>query len=151
MLAAGQTSLLAAPAALCGIAQPAGSASLAIWCIMAAYGLLNMYYGFVYASIHDIVAPRLRGTTMALYFLAMYLCGAAFGPLITGRLSDFLARRAAAAAGSAALTEASRAAGLHQAMYLIPALALALSLVLFAGARTIARDMARRHSYNLAK
>ena len=57
---------------------------------------------------------------MSIYFLAMYLCGASFGPLITGRLSDYLARSAAHAAGAAVVGEAYRAIGLHQAMYVIP-------------------------------
>jgi len=90
------------------------------------------------------VGPSVRGTTMAIYFLAMYLCGASFGPLLTGRLSDYLARHAALAAGAAAIGEAHRAIGLHQAMYVIPALSAALALVLYAGSRTIAADMARR-------
>ena len=148
LVAASQAALLAAPVSLFGILQPAGSIASALSCIMAAYGLLNMYYGLVYSTIHDIVAPNLRATTMAVYFMAMYLCGASFGPLLTGRLSDFLARRAA---GPAALTEASRAIGLHQAMYVIPVLAVALAIVLFGGSRTVAADMARRDEYNLAK
>jgi MFS family permease len=68
------------------------------------------------------------------YFVVQYLGGAAWGPLITGRLSDHFAR-AAANAGMAA--DAARAAGLHQAMYAIPALALALAAVLWTGARAI--------------
>jgi MFS family permease len=105
--------------------------------LTAAYGLLNMYYGLVYASIQDIVAPALRGTAMAIYFLVMYMGGASFGPVITGKLSDFLAHRAAAAAGSPAVTETFRALGLQQAMLVIPALALALGLVLWAGSRSM--------------
>ncbi len=141
MLAAAAAMAASAPLALLGILQPAGAWVASLVLISAAYGGLNMYYGFVYAAIQDIVAPALRGTTMALYFMAMYLCGASFGPVITGRLSDAMARRAA---GSAVLTEAAKAIGLRQAMFVVPALALALALVLYAGSRTIARDMARR-------
>ena len=144
MLSAAAAALLAAPVALAGIMQPSGAAPASIALIMAAYGLLNMYYGLVYAAIQDIVPPPLRATTMAVYFLAMYLCGASFGPLITGRLSDYLARNAAHAAGSMAAGEAFRAIGLHQAMYVIPVMSAALALVLYAGSRTIAADMARR-------
>jgi MFS family permease len=81
---------------------------------------------------------------MAVYFMAMYLCGASFGPLLTGRLSDILARRAALLAGSGTITESARAIGLHQAMYVIPAISLGLALVLYAGSRTVERDIARR-------
>jgi MFS family permease len=102
-----------------------------------------MYYGFVYSSIQDIVSPSLRGTTMAFYFMVMYLGGASFGSVITGHLSDRMARRAAMAAGSTTVTEVFKAVGLQQAMFIIPAMAVALALVLYAGSRTIARDMER--------
>ena len=64
---------------------------------MLAYGLLQMYYGLVYAAIQDIVPAELRATAMAMYLMAMYLCGGALGPLATGRLSDYFARSAAGA------------------------------------------------------
>ena len=64
-------SLAAAPVALAGILLPPGSAAGAVVFIMAAYGLLQMYYGLVYAAIQDLVAPQLRGTAMAVYFMAM--------------------------------------------------------------------------------
>jgi MFS family permease len=144
MLSAAAAALVAAPVALAGIMQPSGATTASIALIMAAYGFLNMYYGLVYAAIQDIVPPPLRATSMAVYFLAMYLCGASFGPLITGRLSDYLARGAAHAAGSTGGGEAFRAIGLHQAMYIIPVMSAALALALYAGSRTIAADMARR-------
>ena len=130
-LAAG-AALAAAPLAWAAIGQPAGRTALAIPLIMAAYGLLQTYYGLVYAALQDVVAPGLRGAAMGTYFMAMYLCGASFGPLVTGGLSDHLAR---GAAGSGAVTEAARATGLHQAMYVIPALSVALAALLWAGAR----------------
>jgi len=80
---------------------------------------------------------------MAVYFMAMYLCGASFGPFITGWLSDRLALAAAHTAGAAKVAEHYRAIGLHQAMYVIPVMSAALALVLYAGSRTIAADMAR--------
>jgi hypothetical protein len=55
-------------------------------------------------------------------------------PLLTSGLSDRFAREAA---GSGALTEAARAIGLHQAMYVIPALSVALAATLWAGARAM--------------
>ena len=131
LLAAG-AALLAAPLALAGIALPAGWSTGALALLMPAYGLLQMYYGLVYAAINDVVRPELRGTAMAGYLLVTYLGGAAFGPLATGMLSDRLARLAS---GGAAVTEAARAIGLHQAMYLIPAMALVLAAVLWAGGR----------------
>jgi len=78
-------------------------------CLALAYALLTTYYGLVYSAIQDLVAPNQRGATMAIYFMAMYMCGASFGPLLTGRLSDFLAHRAASLAGSATVNESFRA------------------------------------------
>jgi MFS family permease len=105
---------------------------------MAAYGLLQTYYGLVYAAMQDIVPPALRGVAMGIYFTAMYLCGASFGPLVTGSLSDRLAR----AAASGPITEAARALGLREAMYLIPAFAVVLAVVLQAGAMAMAETRA---------
>jgi MFS family permease len=104
------------------------------------YLTLCAYYGFVYASIQDIVPPSMRATAMAVYFMAMYLCGASFGPLLTGRMSDVWARKAAAAAGSPVVTEVFRAVGLRQAMLIMPVLSLLLGAVLYAGSRTMVRD-----------
>jgi MFS family permease len=84
---------------------------------------------------------------MALYFFAMYALGAALGPAGTGRLSDYFARRAALAAGVADVSQQAlepfRAEGLHAAMYIIPLLGLLLAAVLYAGSRTVGRDMER--------
>jgi predicted MFS family arabinose efflux permease len=132
LLFASGAALAAALPAYAALAVPAGGAASAVVLAMAAYGLLQMYYGLVYAAIQDFVEPRLRATAMAVYFMAMYLCGASFGPLLTGRLSDRFAR---AAAGAGPLTEAARAYGLHQAMYTIPVLCVVLAAVLAMGAR----------------
>lgn len=110
------------------------------------YAMLNTYYGLVYSSIQDIVVPNQRGSAMALYFLAMYFCGASFGPLFTGKLSDFLSRRAADAEGSSLVTEAFRAIGLQQAMLIMPVLSIFLAAVLYFASRTIKRDMHRRNA-----
>jgi len=134
-------SLVAAPAGGLGLLAPVGMVTAAILLWMLAYAATNTYYAFVYASIQDIVPPNARGTTMAIYFMAMYLCGASFGPVLTGNLSDRLARHAA---GSGMVTEVSRAIGLQQAMLVIPILSIALALVLYAGSRTITADIQRQ-------
>ena len=137
LLLAAAAALGAAPLAAIAIHMPAGSAAAALALLMPAYGLLQMYYGLVYAAINDIVPANLRGSAMAVYLLVTYLGGAAFGPLLTGMLSDRLARHAAGAAG---VSEAAKAVGLHQAMYVVPALALVLAGVLWGGA-TAMRDI----------
>src|SRR5258708_6687772 len=89
LLVAAAIAAAGAPIGYFGIA--AHGAYTAISLIALAYGTLNAYYGLVYSAIQDIVAPAMRGTAMAIYFLAMYLCGASFGPLLTGKLSDWMA------------------------------------------------------------
>jgi predicted MFS family arabinose efflux permease len=146
LVAAALISLVGAPFAYFGAMQPKGAliAAVVLWTI--AYGSLNSYYGLVYSSIQDIVAPAQRGATMALYFMAMYLCGGSFGPLLTGRLSDHFARAAATAAGSATITDAARASGLQQAILAVPVCSVVLALVLYLASRTIATDIARREA-----
>jgi len=144
LLVAAAITAIGAPAGYLGIG--AGGAFAAIVLMTVAYGTLNAYYGLVYSAIQDIVAPAMRGTAMAIYFMAMYLCGASFGPLLTGRLSDLMARRAADAAGAVRLTEAFKAIGLQQAMFIIPVLSLLLAVVLYCGSRTIVADMLKREA-----
>jgi MFS family permease len=146
MLAGAVIMLAGAPFGYYGTLQPHGAviAAVSLWAVL--YGTLNTYYGLVYSSIQDIIAPAQRGAAMAIYFMAMYLCGASFGPLLTGFVSDSMARRAAVAAGSAVITDAARAIGLQQAMLLIPALNVLLAAVLYAGSRTIVKDITRREA-----
>jgi len=141
-------SLAGAPFAYLGAAAGDLNSAILFWTI--AYASLNTYYGLVYSSIQDIVAPAQRGATMALYFMAMYLCGASFGSLVTGGLSDHYARLAAQAAGSNVLTEAARASGLQQAMLVIAVVNVGLAFVLYMGSRTIVQDITRREAASAA-
>lgn len=140
LLAAG-TMLASVPCVFLALAQPPGS--IVSFMIPMALGttLSFVYYATVYAAIQDVVEPRLRGSAVAVYFFAMYVMGASMGTYLTGKLSVFLAKRAMAEAGAPAMTEAFRAVGLHDAMYVIPALAFCCALVLFAASRTVAADM----------
>jgi MFS family permease len=146
MLSAAVIAWVGVPLAYFGISLPVGSIVLAVILLTLAIATLNAYYGLVYSSIQDVVAPAFRATAMSVYFMFMYLGGASFGPLLTGNLSDRLAHRAAAAAGAVKLTEAFKATGLQQAMIIIPVLSLALGVVLYFGSRTIVRDMQRRET-----
>jgi MFS family permease len=119
--------LIATPLAWIAIRLPYGNAEGAIALLMLSYGLWQTYYGPVYAAIQSVVPPELRATAMSLYFLGMYLCGGAFGPLIVGTLSD----RFAAAAGG------DRAIGLHHAMYSMPVVSILLAAVLWQTSRLV--------------
>jgi predicted MFS family arabinose efflux permease len=116
-------------------------------------GVMYAYYATVYSAIQDVVEPALRGTAMSLYFGAMYLAGASLGPLGTGLVSDYFTTQAATAAGVVEHTtlalEPFRAAGLHSAMYVIPALAVLLAVVLFAASRTVTRDVEALRAWTL--
>jgi MFS family permease len=107
--------------------------------------LMYFYYSIVYSTISDVTEPALRGTAMAVYFLAMYLLGASLGPWIIGIISDYFTQQAAVAAGVTEFTaktlEPFRAAGLRSAMYLVPVLSTLLMLVLFAASRTVTKDV----------
>ncbi len=89
---------------------------------------------------------RSAGTAMALYFMAMYLLGASFGPYIIGLVSDHFTQQAALGAGVTIVTQQSlepfRADGLHSAMYIIPVLSALLAVVMFAASRTVAKEIA---------
>jgi predicted MFS family arabinose efflux permease len=135
-------------------------------------GVMYAYYATVYATIHDVVEPSLRGTAMALYFCAMYLLGASLGPVGTGLASDYFTFQAASAAGKVTplpfgslmlaelrslvgsskgfdlkALEPFRADGLHTAMYIVPVLAAVLALVLFAASRTVKKDVEKLQAW----
>jgi MFS family permease len=139
---------LGAPLAYLGAQADDLTTAIIFW--SAAYAMLNTYYALVYSSIQEIVGPSQRGSAMALYFMAMYLCGASFGPLITGRLSDYLAMRWANVTSwqgvADKIHDAARAHGLQQAMLIIPAFQLGLAIVLYLASQTVVRDIARREA-----
>lgn len=133
--------LLAAPCVFMALQQPQGGV-VAFTVLMATSSALSFaYYSTVYAAIQDVVPPNLRGTAVSLYFFAMYVLGASFGSTIMGALSDYFAHQAMLAMGGTEMLDSFRAAGLHTAMYVIPALLLLCSGSLFGASRTIAADM----------
>jgi MFS family permease len=145
-LSLGALSLLASvPLIFLALTREPGAAISFMLLMGAGVAVMNVYYATVYPAIQDVTEPSLRGTAMSIYFFAMYVLGAALGPLGTGLASDFFTTRAARAAGVVELTQKTlepfRAEGLHSAMYIIPALGFLLTLVLLAGSRTITGDM----------
>lgn len=119
-----------------------GSSSVALFTVLFAAGVLAYYsyYACVYPALHDVVAPRLRGTAFAVYFAAMYLLGGAFGPAVVGALSDRLAKTAMHAAGVDLMNEGFKAAGLYAAMNLVPAMLAATALFVYLASRRFAAD-----------
>jgi predicted MFS family arabinose efflux permease len=133
--------LLGAPCVFMALQQQKGDV-MAFTILMGTSSALSfVYYSTVYSAIQDVVPPKLRGTAVSLYFFAMYVLGASFGSTIMGALSDLFAHQAMVAAGASEMGPAFRAAGLHSAMYVIPALMLLCAGSLFGASRTVAADM----------
>jgi len=122
MMVAAMAAAAAAPAAYIGLQL--NLPGFVLLQAIAAF-LMYTYYPTVYATIHDLIEPQLRGRAMSIYFFAMYTLGASLGPVVTGRLSDYFARTA------------PPAVALHQAMHLVPTLTILLALTLLKGSKTI--------------
>lgn len=140
----GASSLVVAALATAA-ALASGRQSVTLFAALFGLGWLAQYgyYTSVYPAIQDVIEPRLRATAVAVYFAGMYLLGGAFGPAVVGGLSDALARSAMAAAGGREMTDAFRAVGLHDAMYLIPVALLVTAVFVFLASRSFAADTAR--------
>jgi MFS family permease len=118
-----------------------GQTALFVVLMTAGCTVGYVYYASVYATIQDLVPSSLRGTAMALYFLAMYALGGSYGPVLAGKLSDYFAKQAMAAAGASTLNEHFRALGLHSAMYMIPVCSALLMVFVLCAARCVPRDL----------
>lgn len=129
-------------------ALASGRGSVMVFAALFGFGWLMQYsyYTSVYPAIQDVVEPRLRATAVALYFAGMYLLGGAFGPVVVGSLSDALAKSAMREAGALEMTDVFRAAGLHDAMYLIPVTLFLTAILVFLASRTFAEDARRMGS-----
>lgn len=139
----------AAPCVFFALQQPPGASAVYGGFIAISTVMNFVYYATVYSAIQDVVPPRLRGTAVAVYFLAMYVLGAAFGTTVLGALSDHFAHQQMLAAQATEMAPAFRAAGLHSAMYIMPVLLAACAASLFGAAATVASD-ARRMQEQIA-
>jgi MFS family permease len=164
--------VIATPLMFVALRQPAGDVLAFALLMGTGIGIMYAYYSTVYSSLHDVVEPSLRGSAMALYFFAMYVLGASLGPVGTGLVSDYFTFQAASAAGAVEplsigslilaelrglfggpkgfdvrALEPFRGQGLHTAMYVVPALGVALALVLFAASRTVRGDVAKLQAW----
>ena len=131
---------LAAPCLWLALQAPPGETRVfAVWLLPGCLGLY-FYYSAVYATIQDVVEPRMRGMAMAVYFFVFYVF-MVIGLFPFGWLSDHLAQQALDGGASA---DGARALGLHGAMQTVPLITLVLVGVLLAGSRTVAADHERR-------
>ena len=136
--------LVAAPLLFLGLTRPAGEVFGTTVLLSLGWLLYFMYFVTVYASVQDVVEPRLRATAMAMYFFFQYVLGAGFGTVVTGALSDFYGRQAMQAAGAAQMSDAFRAIGLQSSMSVVIPLAILITgVALWFAARRFVGDAAR--------
>jgi predicted MFS family arabinose efflux permease len=140
MIVAALALLISTPCIYFAIDQPKGALISFMTLLGVGWMLIYVYYVSVYPAIQDVVEPKLRGSAMALYFFGMYFLGGAYGTSITGFLSDYFAKQAMIEAG-ATVVEPYQAIALQKAFYTVPLVSFLLTLVLFAGAATIAKDV----------
>jgi MFS family permease len=151
MVLSGLMFFIAAPLTYFALQAPAGDKMGFALPMALGVAAMYVYYSTTYSTIQDLVEPSLRGMAMATYFCAMYLLGASLGPIAMGRLSDHYTLAAAQAAGvtetTVAALEPFKGAGLHQAMFVIPLLNLALTFCMLMAARTVPRDIAKLQAW----
>ncbi len=93
-------------------------------------------------AVADVVEPHLRATAVALNFAAGYLFGAAFGPVLTGFLSDWFTRTAHRHGQIGPVS--AEAIGLHRAMlFIVPASLLWAAVAGWLASRRIQGDHAK--------
>ena len=135
--------LVAAPLLFMGLTRPAGELFNTTVLLSLGWLLYFMYFVTVYASVQDVVEPRLRATAMAVYFFFQYVLGAGFGTVVTGALSDFYGKQAMTAAGASQMTDAFRAVGLQSSMSVVIPLAIMITgVALWFAARRFVGDAA---------
>lgn len=138
IVVAGAT-LLSIPLFVTAIYAEAGSTTLFLFTMGGAFALMYFYYSITYATIANITEPKLRGTAMSVYFMAMYLLGGALGPYVVGMISDHFTRKAASLAGITQMTsealEPFRGQGLQSAMLIVPILCFVLAVVMLLAGR----------------
>lgn len=151
MLVVTAATLLSIPFFFFALGAEAGNINTFLFLMGGSVALMYFYYAIIYATIANVTEPASRGTAMAVYFMAMYLLGASFGPYVVGAISDYFTTQAAISAGvvekTAAALEPFRGAGLRSAMYLVPILSTLLMLVLFAASRTVKKDVEKINNW----
>jgi hypothetical protein len=135
-----------------------------VWISMGLIGLANLvlitFYAPTLATMQNLVGPRMRAMTGALFVAAFGLIGTGLGPTVLGMASDFFASRAFAAGdfiascpgGHAALgapaaldamCRAASAQGLRRALIAVQGVFFWAAIHYFLAARTSREDLYR--------
>jgi MFS family permease len=105
-----------------------------------AWLLQFFFHTTAYPAVADVVPAAHRSTAMGVFFAAFYLLGGAFGPIVTGVLSDLFAE-----AGHGVSAEAY---GLHTALLaVVPASLLVGAMGLIGAATSVNSDHARTPTF----
>jgi MFS family permease len=139
-LVTGAVSLaLSVPLTTWALTMPHTTPVLFVVVFSAGWLLQFTFHVTALPAVSDVIEPHLRATGIALFFAAFYLLGGAFGPVITGMLSD----RFAATATDMPEGLTAEAVGLHGSLLVVIPTALAIGAIgLFGAARTVERDHA---------
>jgi MFS family permease len=126
---------VASPLSLFAFSVGPDELGLFISVMSVAWLLQFFFHTSALPAVSDVVEPALRSTAIAVFFALFYLLGGAFGPVITGVLSDVLA------AGDAAGGVSAEAHGLRLALLIVTPTSLLLAAAgLFGAARHVERD-----------
>lgn len=138
-VAVGAISLFAA-APLTWVALSLSPASVGLFVTFFSLGWFLQFFFHTTAlpAVSDVVPPAMRSTAIAIFFAAFYLLGGAFGPMITGALSEHFASTTTAGGIS------PDAQGLHDSLLWVVPLSLLLGAAGLLGAtKTISADQRR--------
>jgi MFS family permease len=140
ILVAAVSLTLSVPLTFWALTLPTTAPGLFVLIFSAGWFLQFTFHTSAVPAVSDVVEPRLRSTGIALFFAGFYLLGGAFGPVIAGVLSD----RFAASATDLPAGLTAEAAGLHDSLYVLVPVALAIAAIgLFGAVGTVERDHAR--------
>jgi len=125
----GAALLISLPIYLTAVSLPVFIASVLMLLIPTALGA--MWYGPLFATIQNLVAPGLRAMASAVMLFIVNIIGLGLGPLVTGAISD-------------ALTEAYGEESLKLAIMIISGFLILSGGLFLLSARTIERDWEAR-------
>jgi hypothetical protein len=125
--------------------------------LITSGAILLLFYGPTIGMIQNLVEPRIRATSTAMFSILYSLFGAGFGPVFVGFTSDQLAAASypdgdfatqcvggAASKGFASLSPACQyasALGVQRALQLAVCIFFLAAISYFLAARTLARDL----------
>jgi MFS family permease len=142
VMVGGISLLAAAPLTLVALQLGPDRLALFVAVLATAWLLQFFFHTTAYPAVADVVPAAHRSTAMGVFFAAFYLLGGAFGPIVTGALSDVFAET-----GHGVGAEAY---GLHTALLAVVPVSLLVAAVGLIGAATsVNGDQARMPAFGI--